>query len=757
MVEKDKRSAKKNEIKKLDEEERKELLNDKSEIESMLAYLEDEYRNARISEKNYREMKEKNLNKLKEIDSKLSKYAEEGGVVQLTEEKQPSEEKIETVAEKPEVGQKKADLLEMIFGVKKEVKKELPSGIQPAEVETPAQEVSAEKPIAEPAAEKKEMGLLDRLFGWGKKKVQPSVQTTPSLEAAVQEITSVEKPVVEEKVEPKEGETVGVGKEEIQKKPGLLEKLLGKKEVKEERPTEVPKVEEKPLKEPEETGKKEEGHKVGLLGKLFGRKEEKKEITEEQPEEIPIIPTSPEQAAEIAAQGMFKLEQGVPGPVVPTKAEVVTPQAEVAPVGEIPQSSISIELEKLKVMIDTTREALRATDETIRGLSESIGEIRSMVFQADAGLKENMMKLEKIEDEVSEVKPQEISKKFRETNDTLERHQIALEKLERKSEDLAEKINKVHDMLKDVGGVENLANISSDIQKRVEEIKEVVKYIERLASKTEKFFLDLSRSWEDFVTYKAKQDALDESVKDLIKAVDGLNVKFESYVSKKDWDRFVEDLVLMQKQIEEIGKVLPIAQLNLPETIQELRKERNDIHLFLESLEEQFKEKKISKGEYEEIKRNNLKKLEEIDAKLKKEWEKLEQLMKPPEKVGPVETTPVELPAEQKVEEAKPEVEGEKPVTAVVEEKVEPKKGKTKKKEPKTKEVSEAQKIEPVEPTTSEKKQEVKVEEKVEKKQKVKPEKLKEKEAKPKKKVEEESEVGRKMKILDELKKMSMG
>jgi len=43
----------------------------KKEVESLLEFLENEYRNAKISEKTYLELKEKNTKKLKELDKKI--------------------------------------------------------------------------------------------------------------------------------------------------------------------------------------------------------------------------------------------------------------------------------------------------------------------------------------------------------------------------------------------------------------------------------------------------------------------------------------------------------------------------------------------------------------------------------------------------------------------------------------------------------------------------------------------------------------
>jgi hypothetical protein len=398
----------------------------------------------------------------------------------------------------------------------------------------------------------------------------------------------------------------------------------------------------------------EKPKKTSLFGKLLKKKdktpekeetkkeEKEKQTTVKEPEDEEIKEMTPEVIERLAQRAAE--QSGVTETVFEEVKEEV-PE-------EHPETVQSVEIEKLKVMIDGIRDAKRATDETIQTMSESIGEIRSMEFQVDASMKETTFKLEKIEDQINEISPQEITKKFKTFNDTTEKQQSFLEKLDKKSEDLATKINKVYDMLKAIGGIENLVNLNKDIQKKIDDIKEAIKYVEKLALKTEKIFIDLNKDLEDISVYKTKQDSLTESVMDLIKSVDGINLRFENYPTKKDLEMFKGDLLLMQKQIEEINKVLPIVQLKLPETIVDTRKEKEDILLFLDSLEKQRKTGKISIGEYEDVKRKNLSKLKKIEARLKTEWEKIEGLIESGQL--PIEKTPEK---EEKPEEKKEEKE----------------------------------------------------------------------------------------------------
>jgi len=369
--------------------------------------------------------------------------------------------------------------------------------------------------------------------------------------------------------------------------------------------------------------------KGGLFSRLIGKKgadgdkgdkkeEKKDQKSSDEPPEVDLgglDPSSPEAIEKLAAAAA-------------ANAGVDTSESkeEEAPTGDsgVPKD---IEIEKLKLMLEAVREEQKSTDESIRNLAESIGEIRSMVFTEDSSLKEEGARMERIETEIGEVKPKEIENKFRDFRAKMEQTDLAIEKLETKSTDLAERVNKVYDMMKKIGGVENLITIDKDIQQKIDDIKEALKYTERLALKTEKMFIDVNRALQDMVVYKTRQEGLDESVKDLIKNIDAINARLNDVITRKDLDTTRQDILLLHNHLEEIQKVLPLLETKMPETIAALREERGNIQLFLESLADHYKSRTITSVEYEEAKRKNMAKLAKIEEQLRDEWKKVEGMV----------------------------------------------------------------------------------------------------------------------------------
>ncbi len=301
-------------------------------------------------------------------------------------------------------------------------------------------------------------------------------------------------------------------------------------------------------------------------------------------------------------------------------------------------NNLAIELEKLKVMIEAMRDQKKGTDESIQSLFESIGEVRSMSIQNDSAEREMISKMERVDDDINSLKPKEMEKRFSSINETLEKYQLTLEKLQSKSDDMSERLNKVFDSVKAIGNTETLTGLNQNVQKKLDDIREASNYVERLSSKAEKIFIDLKMQLDDMVVLRSKQEALEDAIKDVLKTLDAINIKFENYPTKKDLDEEKQDILVLGKEQESIKSVMAIAQTNVPEPILALRKEREDIKLFMDSLEEQMKMGKIRSIDYENSKKKNAENLRSINEAITKEWKKFEQMLKnaPPQEPVPL-------------------------------------------------------------------------------------------------------------------------
>ncbi|MCX8191148.1 MAG: hypothetical protein N3D78_03135 [Candidatus Aenigmarchaeota archaeon] len=368
-------------------------------------------------------------------------------------------------------------------------------------------------------------------------------------------------------------------------------------------------------------GIKEEKDKGGILEKLFKKKKQEvdkdaQQSQQNQQEPVFIDPLNP-------PQNVIEEE--------PKKEDLEEKSGEGF-------GKIFVELEKIRAFIDSLKDMNKSTNEQIRTLSESIGEVRSMVFQVDASLKELELKVEKLEDSVKEISPEKYEKKIREIDSNFEKLEVFKEITNKKIDDIVNSLTKVNELLKSVGSIENFLDIYKIVNDKVNEIKEAISYIEKIAVKTEKSFIEMNKYLQDFVFLKEKQNILEEEFREMNKNLEEINSKLENVATLKDIDAIRYDFLTLKNQIEEINKVLPIVETKIPETIIKLREERDDLLTLIKSLEEQSKEGKISKKSYEESKKKALRRLEKIREELIREWKKIESFIES----GGMEQIPLE-------------------------------------------------------------------------------------------------------------------
>jgi len=321
--------------------------------------------------------------------------------------------------------------------------------------------------------------------------------------------------------------------------------------------------------------------------------EEKEEVSEEEPEEV----EETEAETELKGGGIDRLESDL--------------------------NKTVIELEKLKTLVDSIKEMRSTTEDKIQRLMESVGEIRSLVFQREGEIGEQTTRMEKLSELIGEMKPEKIATELSKRDKELTTHEARLEKLEIKSDDMLKTMKNIQKMLEGMGSLENVVNVSKNVAEKGIKVEKSVKDIERLTDKVEKLYVELNKNLEDFMTYKAKQEEMEELLKELVRTVDQINIKLEGYARS-------EELTALKMMVEEMDKKIQMSKAELsvkelPPELQELQRQKEEIGMLLSSVEDEYKSRKISEDEFKKIKESNQKKLAEIEKKIKEESKKLEE------------------------------------------------------------------------------------------------------------------------------------
>jgi len=323
---------------------------------------------------------------------------------------------------------------------------------------------------------------------------------------------------------------------------------------------------------------------------------------------------------------------------------------------------LNIEVEKLKTMIESIKEIRTSTDTKIQKLMESVGEIRSLVFQREAKLGQESAKLDKLSEIVSEMEPEKVAKELGKRDKEIETHETRLEKLEVKSDDMLKTMKSIQNILEGMGNLENVVNVSKDVTEKSIKIQKNVKDMERLSDKLQKIYVDLNKKLEEFMTYKAKQGEMEELTKELVKTVDQINLNLEQYAKTEDVNALKFALTDLEKEMATI-QTHGVPKEELPPELQALQEQKEQIETLMTSLEDEYKNRKISEKEFKKAKEMNLKKITEIDKKIEEESKKLKPLEKP---VEPMMVEP-EVKPEPKAEPVKLEETKEKPEGITIE------------------------------------------------------------------------------------------
>jgi len=278
-------------------------------------------------------------------------------------------------------------------------------------------------------------------------------------------------------------------------------------------------------------------------------------------------------------------------------------------------SELTMEFEKVKVSLEALKEGKKATDERLQGLAESIGEIRSMLFEREAKLKEQQLKLEKVFTIMEELEPEKFLKTMSKRDQKLSEHDMKFEKLEMLTSELSKDVKKLKETLNAMGSLENLVELDKRIAKKLSEMDDRAKSVERISSKIEKLFLDLNKKLEEFETYRLAQERMEESLNETMKTLTDISMKLEDYVTRDELNAVKDLIKALQDEIQKLREEK--AKLKIPPEVEELQKEKESIQALLESLEEQYKNRSISEEEYVKVKETNLKRIEKIEEKLR--------------------------------------------------------------------------------------------------------------------------------------------
>lgn len=378
----------------------------------------------------------------------------------------------------------------------------------------------------------------------------------------------------EEKPEAKESEIKGKLKSIVQRIP---KNIFGKKSEEEKAPEKTEKKEEEKVKA--KAPKKEEKKEPATAGELL-----EQEFRKEAPEAF----QPPAQEAHVEEKKKERREDWA------SREEV---------------TRLNTEIEKLRAFLEAVREMRANTDERTQRTAETVGEIRSTLYQVEGSLKEMEAKAEEHEDALAALKPRRFMEEMQDKDRRLGMLEAKMDKVEHLTETLNQDMRRLQDTMRDIGNLENIVEVSRNIAKKLLEMDNKEKSMQKLSDRIEKLFVDISEKLNEFEVYRASQDRIGEITQEMMKGIEELNVKTEKFVSRDDIDAIRADL---QKSIEEVRQTME----EIPEEVRQMKEEKESINVLLDSLESEYREGAIGEEDYAKARDANLRRIKDIDEKI---------------------------------------------------------------------------------------------------------------------------------------------
>lgn len=305
-------------------------------------------------------------------------------------------------------------------------------------------------------------------------------------------------------------------------------------------------------------------------------------------------------------------------------------------------SASDIELEKLKAKVDVLIKIKEEMNNRISFLNERIGEIKSSLIDKEKEIAELKANIEKSIKIMQELKPEEIIKKFNEFYAKLEVFNTRLESNESLLNKIIEELKEIRRVYLKFKSFEELEKIEKEFKKDFSEIKKSEEKIFSQSAKVESIYLDINKKIEEILNIKKDVEKLKDSFKDMLKDLNELKILSSSFIRKEELNELKERLKNIKALEEELrNKVnainLQVDTSKLEEFLNSLKKENeiifeklkliDNILIKQKELENQlnkviFPIKDVAKkSELEELNNKVMKYLLEMD-KIKKDVEK---------------------------------------------------------------------------------------------------------------------------------------
>jgi peptidoglycan hydrolase CwlO-like protein len=198
------------------------------------------------------------------------------------------------------------------------------------------------------------------------------------------------------------------------------------------------------------------------------------------------------------------------------------------------EDDLFVAVEKIQAKLETIEGLRQATEEKISRISEEIGELRSSILEKDKTFNQVESGFEKVKEIFQELQPKKIRADLDKKEDEIEKINAKVESFDTKIADMKKKMDDVVTIMEKIKDLKNVIAISETISKKMAKIEDDRKETTKVAAKVESMFSEITEKMSEFHNYRDKIEFSSESMHDMMKSMDMLEVKVENAFTKDD-------------------------------------------------------------------------------------------------------------------------------------------------------------------------------------------------------------------------------
>ncbi len=272
---------------------------------------------------------------------------------------------------------------------------------------------------------------------------------------------------------------------------------------------------------------------------------------------------------------------------------------------------ITIKTDKIEGKLEMLDNIEKDKNEEISRLTEEIGELRSMIFDREKSSNDVLTKFEKIKDATEEINPGRIKKNMDRKGKKLLELEAKLEIETERNTKFEKQITKIDKVYENIKSIESLTNITKYIDKQIKKIKDEKDYINRTTSKVEQIFFELNKKQEALDSITEKIEGNKELMEDNVRAIDAVEMKFESMITKKDMSVIRKELgVRLDKTEEQMFKMKDLMTILIEKTMANETK--------IKKKEVDLSDVDLKIGENTELSKENVHAIKALEMKIEK-------------------------------------------------------------------------------------------------------------------------------------------